>query len=113
MIIIKFLINILGLSDLLTEATLLRTKRVKRLWMKTWRHKRAELGSFTFLNKELLLSDEASYRNYLRVTKTQFNFLLTLVQQHVARSDTEMREAIPAAERLALTLRFLASGDFQ
>ena len=39
--------------------------------------------------------------------------LLTLVGPLIQKKDTNFRKAIPASERLMLTLRFLASGDSQ
>ncbi|GBN67494.1 hypothetical protein AVEN_128945-1 [Araneus ventricosus] len=38
-----------------------------------------------------------------------FEFLLKLVTPHIERKDTKMRKAISSGERLALTLRYLAS----
>ncbi|GBO11006.1 hypothetical protein AVEN_242374-1, partial [Araneus ventricosus] len=42
-----------------------------------------------------------------------FEFLLKLVTPHIERKDTKMRKAISSGERLALTLRYLASGETQ
>ena len=39
--------------------------------------------------------------------------LLGLVGPIVQKKDANLRKAIPAAERLMLTMRFLASGDSQ
>eukprot|EP00795_Rhopilema_esculentum_P005709 gene5709-10959_t len=43
----------------------------------------------------------------------RFDHLLTLVSPKIAKKDTSFRKSIPAAERLALTLKFLATGDAQ
>ena len=43
----------------------------------------------------------------------RFEHLLSLVGPSIQKSDTNFRKSIPAAERLALTLRYLASGDSQ
>ena len=43
----------------------------------------------------------------------RFDNLLTLVKPIIEKRDTKFRKPIPAAERLALTLRFLATGDSQ
>ena len=43
----------------------------------------------------------------------RFDNLLTMVQPIIGKTDTRLRKSIPAAERLALTLRFLATGDSQ
>ena len=40
-----------------------------------------------------------------------FDEMLELVGPHIIKQDTVMRKAIPPADRLSLTLRFLATGD--
>ena len=50
---------------------------------------------------------------YLRMTPERFEHLLSLVGPRITKTNTRMREAISAAERLTLTLRYLASGDDQ
>ena len=42
-----------------------------------------------------------------------FDYILSLVSPLISRQTTKLREPISAAERLALTLRFLASGNSQ
>ena len=42
-----------------------------------------------------------------------FQHLLTLVNPFITKKDMHMREAIGAAERLALTIHYLAYGDSQ
>lgn len=101
---------LLALSELTSKATYLPVKRSKRQWVKPWRKSRNERGSFAFLTNELLLSDESSYKNYLRMSKYQFQTLLNLVERDITSSNTLMREAITPAQKLALTLRFLATG---
>lgn len=39
-----------------------------------------------------------------------FEFILKKISHRITKNDTVMRKAIPADERLALTLRFLATG---
>ncbi|XP_054744317.1 uncharacterized protein LOC129248716 [Anastrepha obliqua] len=102
---------LLGLARLGEKAASLPIKRAKRQWIKEWRKNRCDRGSFAFLNKELLVHDEQSYRNFLRVSKSQFDYLLSLIANEIQRSDSTMRAAIPAAEKLALTLRFLSTGE--
>lgn len=50
------------------------------------------------------------YKNYLRMDSLSFNHLLCLVKDKITKTDTVMRQAISAEEKLAATLRFLATG---
>ncbi|GIY41781.1 nuclease harbi1-like protein [Caerostris darwini] len=45
------------------------------------------------------------------MTPIQFDHLLTLVRPAISKKNTNYRESIQTKDRLALTLRFLASGD--
>ena len=63
------------------------------------------------LMQELLTEDPKGFQNFLRMGKTDFQELLAKVTPHIQRQDTWMREAISAAERLSITLRYLATGD--
>ena len=45
------------------------------------------------------------------MTPERFGHLLSLVGLRITKTNTRMREAISAAERLTLTLRYLAIGD--
>ena len=49
----------------------------------------------------------------MRMSPESFDHLLSLVSPLISKHTTKLREPISAAERLALTLRFLASGNSQ
>ena len=61
---------------------------------------------------ELRTGDEKFYRNFLRVTGEDFDTLLERVSPLIKKENTRMREAITPAERLAVTLRYLATGKY-
>ena len=42
-----------------------------------------------------------------------FDHLLSLATSLISKKDTKLRKTIPSNKRLALTLRFLASGELQ
>ena len=56
--------------------------------------------------------DPSGYCNFLRMDSTSFEELLQSVGPAITYQDTIFRKAIPAAERLALTLRFVATGKY-
>ncbi|XP_044753817.1 protein ANTAGONIST OF LIKE HETEROCHROMATIN PROTEIN 1-like [Coccinella septempunctata] len=93
--------------------------------LKKKRRRRSRLSSQLYLqrsrdrslNNTFLLRDIQSegdgrrFKNFTRMSEADFSFLLDAIKDKISRRDTEFRMAIPAEERLALTLRFLASGD--
>lgn len=59
------------------------------------------------LNGEL----RSSFHNFTRMTSIDFEVLINLVGPKIAKQNTNFRDAISVKDRLAVTLRFLASGD--
>jgi hypothetical protein len=51
------------------------------------------------------------YKNFTRLNPTDFEYLINLVRPRIRRSNTAFREAISVQDRLAVTLRYLATGD--
>ncbi|CAH2013705.1 unnamed protein product [Acanthoscelides obtectus] len=49
--------------------------------------------------------------NFFRMSSIDFEYLLQLIGPRIKKQDTVFRESIPAKVRLALTLRFSATGD--
>lgn len=62
-----------------------------------------------YLNRGL--SFRGSFKNFCRISDSDFEYLLNLIGPKIRRIDTRFRDAIPINERLAVTLRFLATGD--
>ncbi|CAB4003682.1 Hypothetical predicted protein, partial [Paramuricea clavata] len=101
------------IASLISIALIIKRRRKRRrrsLWTREWL-KRNERGVFRQLMEELRLEDPEHYRRYLRMDTSKFECLLEKVEMKLTRKDTNMREAIPAGERLALSLRFLATGE--
>jgi hypothetical protein len=55
--------------------------------------------------------DPNGLQNFLRMDMASFNELLELVTPLIKRRDTLIRNSISPAERLTLTLSFLATGE--
>ncbi|KAK7925261.1 hypothetical protein WMY93_007571 [Mugilogobius chulae] len=51
------------------------------------------------------------FKELMRMTTTEFEYILNKVAPLITKKDTKMRLAISAEERLAVTLRFLATGE--
>lgn len=59
----------------------------------------------------LLREPSGEFDNFCRMSAADFEYILQLIEPHIKKKDTSWREAIPAKVRLAVTLRFLATGD--
>lgn len=57
------------------------------------------------------LAFRGSFQNFCRISNADFEYLLSLIGPKIHRMDTRLRDAVPIMERLAVTLRFLATGD--
>lgn len=56
-------------------------------------------------------NNPALFKNFVRMTSEDFDLLFEKVRPLIEKSDTHLRKAIPAAERLCIVLRFLTTGD--
>lgn len=89
-----------------------RTKRRRkpRWWMKKLFKNRLQYGN-RLLQDMANEAVEDTVKNFTRMTLVDFEYLVALISHKVEKIDTHMRQAITVKERLALTLRFLATGD--
>lgn len=83
----------------------------RKFWRKDWVGRRDTEGFCEKLYRELREEEPSLYQNILRMTVDQFDHLLSLVSPRITKQETVMRKSIPAANRLILTLRYLATGD--
>ncbi|KAL4718844.1 hypothetical protein ACJJTC_014074 [Scirpophaga incertulas] len=61
---------------------------------------------------ELLQEPESKeFQNFVRMSDSNFEYLLQNISPVISKQDTDFRESIPAKIRLAVTLRYLATGD--
>ncbi|XP_045494191.1 uncharacterized protein LOC123693234 [Colias croceus] len=97
----------------LVAATIVATAPLQ----KEQRKKRREWAKFYYRNREnyshmrlLKELDDEDFRTYLRMTPESFDEILNLLKRYIAKTDTVMRQAVTAEERLVATLKYLASG---
>lgn len=60
---------------------------------------------------ELLYEPSGEFHNFCRMSFAVFEYLLDKISPMISKQDTDFRDSIPAKYRLAITLRFIASGD--
>ena len=78
--------------------------------------RREERGVFHQLIRELEVGDVVAYKEFFRMTKEQFFFLLGKVSPLIQKKEQPtpvnvVRATIQPDERLAVTLRYLATGE--
>lgn len=101
-----------AISDIAEKEENSQRKQKKRnIWVKDWVQRREDNGCYAKLMQELRVEEPQLYKNFVRMSVSDFNHLLELVTQRIQKQDTSMRRSISAGERLALCLRFLATGD--
>lgn len=87
-----------------------RNKRKRRWWMKKLYLNRLQYG-VRLLEDMRYEAVVDTIKNFTRVSPTEFESLKLLIEPRVMKMNTQFREAISVTERLAITLRFLATGD--
>ncbi|XP_076118925.1 uncharacterized protein LOC143099900 [Alosa pseudoharengus] len=90
----------------------LRRKKPRRHWVHPIRSEaaRRECGEYHRLVMELRLDDDM-FREHFRLSKELFDELLARVGPRIAKMNTRFRQAIGPAQRLAICLRYLSTGD--
>ncbi|XP_036320823.1 uncharacterized protein LOC118735273 isoform X3 [Rhagoletis pomonella] len=87
-------------------------KRKKpRFWVNPFLRQRELHDLEANLLKNILWEDGTDFNNFCRMSIDQFNEVHSLVDTKIKKSDTRMRCAITTRVRLAITLRYLATGD--
>ena len=85
--------------------------RVKRGKTREWLKERAEKGMFQTV-MQLSLQDTPAFKEMMRMSPDQFKEILNAIEPDICKQSTKMGgEPIVPAERLALMLRFLATGE--
>ncbi|XP_049291680.1 putative nuclease HARBI1 [Anopheles funestus] len=87
-----------------------RQRGSRDFWMQTlFEHRRNTTGDLLEDMRNEGVRD--TLKNFVRLNRDDFDHLLHLVRNRIAKKDTTMRKAISPLERLCITMRFLATGD--
>ena len=85
--------------------------RVERGKPREWLRERAEKGMFQTVI-QLSLQDTPAFKEIMGMSPDQFKEILNAIEPDICKQSTKMGgEPIAPAERLALMLRFLATGE--
>ena len=89
-----------------------KTRRQRKVWVKGWIREREMKGAYNVLLCDVsLLTDREDYRRFMRMNSETFHELLGKIRPYIEGKTTVMRKPVSAEEKLAVTLRFLATGE--
>lgn len=83
----------------------------RKLWQRQWLAARDSQSAYHNIVQELRLQDPENYRRYLRMNVDTFDYVLEKLRPFITKQTTVMRKPISAEEQLAITLRYLATGE--
>ena len=101
--------DVLGACGVVVAIVIARKRKRRtnrKIWVRDWIKNRPTQGAYHQLVQELQLTDTCCYRHFLQMDTATFEELLSKVGPLIIHEDT----TISPGERLALTLRFLATG---
>ena len=88
-----------------------RPRRRHNMWVKPWLLQREERGAYHNIVAELYATDIPGLTNYMRMTPEFFEMIKARLEPRLARQATNYRAPISVGEKLALTIRYLATGE--
>ena len=88
-----------------------RRRRKRSLWSRQWLLRRELFGDYDNLLWELHREDYKGFRTFIRITPDFFEEMVERITPAVIKQDTRLRKALPVGLKLAVTLRFLATGN--
>jgi hypothetical protein len=61
--------------------------------------------------RDLEFNEDVLFKNFTRMSKTNFYMLWGIVEPMITKQNTRFRESVSAEMKLAITLRYLATRD--
>ncbi|KAJ6639530.1 Protein ANTAGONIST OF LIKE HETEROCHROMATIN PROTEIN 1 [Pseudolycoriella hygida] len=107
--------KIIAATAIIILITTISKRSINRtIWVNPWLLKFGTESSGLWYEKvfdEWKKTDKERYRRTLRLTPSIFNELLAMVEPLIRKQNTKLRQSIPPEKRLAITLKYLASGE--
>lgn len=80
------------------------------MWRRQWLARREQRGVDNRLVQAIALEVSEAYKQWMRLGTQQFQEILKLIELTIRKQDTRLRKAVTPEERLAITMRYLATG---
>ncbi len=88
-----------------------RAARHRRWWCRPWLLGRPAFGQFEQLMLELKVEDPAAFQNFVRFEPAMFQELVDRLAPQITKTYTNCRKALNPGLKLAISLRYQATGD--
>ena len=88
-----------------------RRRQRRRFWVRPWIARRPQFGQYHQLMGELEREAQGDFTNFLRMEPAMFYELLQRVSPRLTKAVTNFRRPLEPGLKLAITLRFLATGN--
>ena len=85
-------------------------RRERTVWVKPWLFRRVTLGHYDTLMQELMRESRGDFKAFLRIEPPMFREMVDRLTPRISKHQ-DCRPGLPAGLRLAITLRFLATGE--
>lgn len=86
-----------------------RKRRSPRCWVRPYLKERTKYT--TQFMDNLKIDPLSGFRNFTRISSADFEFFVNTIGPKIKKIDTNFRRSVEVEIRLAITLRFLATGD--
>jgi len=88
-----------------------KERKKRSVWVRSWIANRPIYGHYHQLMNELEASDGKAFKGFLRVSPELFHEIVGCVGPRIKKQDTCFRRALDPGLKVAITLRFLATGE--
>ena len=88
-----------------------RPRRRHNMWVRPWLLQREDRGAYHNIMAELYATDIPGFTNFMRMTPVFFEMIKNRHEPRLARQATNYGAPINVGEKLALTIRYLATGE--
>lgn len=115
--IVKAIMNYLNAMEMVAIAMIQEEEEQKKkrkprsVWVWPYLQRRLEYGHYDNLMQELAQESPLLYKNFTRIDRQLFDEIVERVTPHIQKKQTWWRKPIPPGLRVAVTLRFLATGE--
>ena len=103
----------LALQNQAIALLLVQQNKHRSTWVNDLWKERESKGHYHNLVQEMRLKDHSIHFNYLRMLPSTFDDLLHLVGPSLVKGTTNFRKPLPPELRVAVALRYLATGESQ